>query len=494
MGDLDASGELGNKGHVLNGDGAGDSTTDREVEKPKINGVDLSPQTSTKKEEITPEQTTPKSSPGKKASTPPEDLGTLNSVPSTAHPDKLYSNAEDKTAARPPSDAKEVAAASDGTAREGATFPLGSILKGSPFEQDAEKGEVSNGRETGAAAEPVQSSEQQTANPSTPMTNGKPKEAPAQNAGLQSKTKMISRPSDIRNKSAAQLASSTGSKSENKPETSTFPAPTTPKNAATPSKQPIPQKISPKLAASKEPKKEALKDARKTNLEKPRRPSVAPKAPPAASKPLPKPAKNSGPTSPRSFAKPRPRSPTRPVRISGSATAPTAASAAKLDAAPAGTAKPRDRVPSNPMSLRQKPVRASLHAGSKPVEKTKDKAKSRLSTASSKPQEGSFLDRMMRPTQSSSQKTHEKVEAKTPPKKTNGVRPKSKSDESEKAGSEKAKSEIVETKGEQFVETAPSHPDKASTNPSESPRTNGGNNGIEEAAPVSGESIPMHWS
>lgn len=485
MADIDASGELGNKGHVLNGDGAGDFTTDREVEKPKTNGVDLSPQMSTKKEENTPEQMVPKSSPGEKDSTSPEDPGTMNSVPPAAHPNNPYSNAEDMTAARPPSDAKEVAAAFDVTTREGETSPLGSILKGSPFEQDENKGDPSNARETGTAAEPVQSSEQQTANPSTPMTNGKPKEAPAQNSRVQSKTKTSPRPSDTRNKSATQLASSTRGKSENKPETSISPAPTTPKNAATPSKQPVAKKTSPKLVASKEPKKEALRDAEKPSLEKPSRPSVAPKASLAASKPPTKPAKAPGPRSPPHYVKPRPRSPTRPVRLSGSATAPTAASAAKLDIAPAATAKSRDRVPSNPISLRQKPARASLPAGSKSTEKIKERPKTRLSTASSKPSEGSFLDRMMRPTQSSSQKTHEKIEVKTPPKKSNGVRPKRKSD-----ASEKAKSEKVETKGEQSIETVP--PPQASADPNETPRTDGGNNGIEEDAPT--EPLPMHWS
>lgn len=490
MADIDASGELGNKGHALNGDGAGDSTTDREAEKPKTNGVDLSPQMSIKKEENTPEQMVPKRSPGGEDSTSPEDPGTMNSVPPAAHPDKPYPNAEDMTAARPPLDAKEVDGAFDGNTREGETSPLGSILKGSPFEQDANKGDASNTRETGATAKPVQSSEQQTANPSTPMTNGKPKEAPASNSGVQSKTKTSPRPSETRKKSAAQLASSTRGKSENKPETSTFPAPTTPKNAATPSKQPVSKKISPKSAALKETKKEALRDTEKPSLERLSRPSVAPKALLAASKPPAKPAKAPGPRSPPYFAKPRPRSPTRPVRLSGSATAPTAASAAKIDAAPAATAKPRDRVPSNPISLRQKSARASLPAGSKPTEKTKEKPKSRLSTASSRPSEGSFLDRMMRPTQSSSQKTHEKVEAKTPPKKTNGVRPKRKSDASEKATSEKAKSEKVETKEEQSIETAPTP--QASANPKETPMTNGGNNGIEEDAPT--EPLPMHWS
>ncbi|KAL9123488.1 MAG: hypothetical protein Q9217_007075, partial [Psora testacea] len=59
-------------------------------------------------------------------------------------------------------------------------------------------------------------------------------------------------------------------------------------------------------------------------------------------------------------------------------------------------------------------VRSSLPANSTQVEKVKPKA--RTSIASTKAPGGSFLERMMRPTQSSAQKTHEKVETKSPPR------------------------------------------------------------------------------
>ena len=484
MGDLHAPEEFGNKGHVINGDGAGEFTTNGDVGKPKTNGVDLNPQESTKKEGNIAEQATPKSSPEKKDSTAPESPNIMDSAPPTANPDKPKSTAEDEAAAIPPSDTKEVAAASDSTAPNGEPIPLGSILKGSPFEQDASKGEASNAEKTSASAEPAQSSEQQAPGLSIPVINGEPKDAPTQNAEVQSKAKTTPRPPHEGKKSAPQLVSSTRGKSEHEPQTSTPPAPSTPKNAVTPSKQPI-YKTSPKSATSTEPKKEAPKDKGKTTVERPSRPSVAPKAPAAAPKPPSKPAKKPPSRSPPSMTKPRPRSPTRPVRLPSSATAPTAASAAKLDAAPAATAKFRDRVPSNSTSLRQKPARTSLPAVSKPAENAKDKLKSRLSTASSKPLEGSFLDRMMRPTQSTSQKTHEKVEAKTPPKKPYVARPKRKSD-----ASEKAKNENAETKGKQSMETAPSPPVQASANPSETPRVNGVNNGTEEPAPASGAPIP----
>ena len=496
MGDLNASEESGSKGHIATGDGAGDPRTNGRVEKPKTNGLDLTPQKSTKKEENTPEQTKPECSP-KRDVTSLKDVGVMSGDPRDTKPDQPTATPEDKATSMLSLDQKEAAAVSDGPNPGGKTSPLGSILKGSPFEQIEKKGETSKTGESVTATEPVQYSEQQATGPSTPMRNGKPKEVSAQKGGLQSKTKMTSRPSAIGKKSAAQPATPTMEKPENKPHTSTLAARSSPRAATMPSKQPISKKTSPKSAASKESNKEALKDAKKTKAERSIRSSVAPKAPTAASKPAQKPGKKTGPTSPPSFTKPRPKSPTRPVRLPGSATAPTAASAAKLDPAPVATGKPRDRVLSNPTSLRQKSARASLPAGPKPIEKAKDKVKSRLSTASSKAPEGSFLDRMMRPTQSSSQKTHEKVEVKTPPKKTNGVRPekvevktppkktngvrpKSKSD-----ASDKAKSDLYKADRPRPKETAPQPPVQVPVDSSETSGTKGANSSTDEAAPTS---------
>ena len=142
------------------------------------------------------------------------------------------------------------------------------------------------------------------------------------------------------------------------------------------------------------------------------------------------------------FMKPKPRSPTRPAKLPSHLTAPTAASAAKLDhSAPAAsqparspsrtsnvpaTSKPNAfKKPSTGAAAAQRlkrPPRASMPvpgAISKPTEKPKARQSmaggSRPSTGSN-----SFLERMMRPTQSSAQKTHEKVEVgkQSPPRKT----------------------------------------------------------------------------
>ena len=484
MGDHNTSEELGSKGYALNGDGAGEFATNGAIQKPKTNGIESTPQKPIMSEENAPERMTPESPSRKQDSTPPNVLETANGTPPAADPDQKKATAVDNAPPILLSDPNEAAGVSDGAAEEGKASPLGSILKGSPFEQDEKKGEELKAQEPGAAVEPAPSLEQQAKDLTSPVINGEPKEALTQKAGVKSKNKTTSRPSAIGNKLATRPVSSTKELSEKKPQRSTISAPTTPNGKATPSKQPFSKRISPQSVDSQEPKKEDLKDARRATVQRPSRPSVAPKAPAAASKLTAKPMGKSGPTSPRSFTKPRPKSPTRPVRLPGSATAPTAASAAKLEPVSAATAKPRDRIPSNPTSMRPKSVRTSLPAGSKPAEKAKDKPKSRLSTISSKAPEGSFLDRMMRPTQSSSQKTHEKVEVKTPPRKTNGVKPKRKSD-----GSEKVKSENVETEGQQPMGTAPSAPIQASVDSSEISGANEASKGIEQ--PTQASAAPL---
>ncbi|MCJ1225299.1 hypothetical protein MMC12_001948 [Toensbergia leucococca] len=151
----------------------------------------------------------------------------------------------------------------------------------------------------------------------------------------------------------------------------------------------------------------------------------------------------------------RPKSPTRPARLPTSATASTASSAAKLDSQPnslsrspsrasiASTAstslgrKPstlrKDRTTASLQGpaqgtasyLRKKSSRTSLPASNAVGERRKP----RISTAESKAPEEGFLARMMRPTQSSASKIHEKAEPSTPPKKGLPVRLKRKSDE-----------------------------------------------------------------
>jgi hypothetical protein len=124
-------------------------------------------------------------------------------------------------------------------------------------------------------------------------------------------------------------------------------------------------------------------------------------------------------TSPKSATSPR--SPTKPAKLPSAATATTAAAAAKHDSqqptqqpvrrsvprASLPVSQPRATTATTASALAKKSSRASLAATGN------DQPKARVSM--SKPDEG-FLARMMRPTQSSSQKTHEKVQVNSPPR------------------------------------------------------------------------------
>lgn len=124
-------------------------------------------------------------------------------------------------------------------------------------------------------------------------------------------------------------------------------------------------------------------------------------------------------TSPTSTTSPR--SPTKPMKLPSVATATTAAAAAKHDSHPPTqppARKPAPRAslpatqsrataPTTTSALHKRPSRASLATD------TSERPKSRVSMG--KPDE-SFLARMMRPTQSSAQKTHEKVQTNSPPR------------------------------------------------------------------------------
>jgi len=404
---------------------------------------------------------------------------------SDASPDKPVSAAEDNSAGMLPADPKDEKTISGGAALGGDTAGLGSILKGSPFEQNGEKKATpSKSSKPKAAIANPHSPKTQTKAPSNGIANSKPKETTASKPAAQSKSKITGAVSSAQAKSAPPSGPPDGpSASDSKPEAAARPAtietgstgppapsteemskefaesklektippePRTPTSATGITKQPTPSKASPKPGKPKESKKETAKDIRKSTA----RESAVSKPPPSAAvKPTPKPSsstansvKKSNPTSPKpAFTKPRPKSPTRPARLPAAATAPTAASAAKLDGAPPPTndRKPvnhlstRDRVPSNPSKSQSKPARTSLPIGSKPAEKPKASGP-RQSMASSKAPEGSFLDRMMRPTRSSSQKTHEKVEVKTPPKKHHVAKPKRTSEGSDRSKADHA--------------------------------------------------------
>ncbi|KAJ9260050.1 hypothetical protein DTO207G8_747 [Paecilomyces variotii] len=174
----------------------------------------------------------------------------------------------------------------------------------------------------------------------------------------------------------------------------------------------------------------ASKEPTKTVAGKPSRPSLNPPAKiTSRSSPASRDSAKKTTTKSSPNGKAQSKSPTRPVRLPASMTAPTASSAAKTGAASQSpnraqtpsrglTRKPSTlkkdatgaspRVPAS--NIPRQPSRASLASPGS------DRPKSRTSTVGTKTVDDSFLARMMRPTASSASKTHEKVEAKTPPR------------------------------------------------------------------------------
>ena len=508
--------EVEGSSNAVAGDGSGDTKpvtmNGNTLEERKTNGHvaqnnDPSPEITAKEEQLHNGSGTEKTNVTGKSE---ETAGGVADISSN----KPISTVEDDTSGMPPADSKVEEAVSGGAALADETQGLGSILKGSAFEQQDEakaaetpipfwsmvsepqtQQDETETEDTlvpfwSTASKPQKIPFKQAKAPSTGAANGKSTDAQTTKPGSQSKGKADSRPATIETKAATRPAPSNATeKSGGQSQKSNPTGSPTPNSPTTYGKQPMSATAPPKAA----PPKEAKKDARE--IKKPaNRLSTAPKLPTTvtASKPAPKPApaisttskpiKKPSPTSPSAFVKPGPKSPTRPVRLPGSATAPTAASAAKLDVASTAS-KVQERASSNSASTRLKPKssRASLPAGSKLAEK---KSHSRLSTASSKAPEGSFLERMMRPTASSASKAHEKAEGKIPPKKAPGMKPKRTS-----VGSEKSKSENIETKGEQPHESA-TEPVQQPADASEVPHTDEANDDAGRAATTLSAEVP----
>ena len=155
-----------------------------------------------------------------------------------------------------------------------------------------------------------------------------------------------------------------------------------------------------------------------------------PSAPKVDTQPKSRPApaaakKEQTPTSPKSVRSPttvKPKPATVPGKLPAAATATTASAAAKHDAQHSPTDPDHKPAAKKPSTLSMRPPRASTSSTTSTLSKKASRAsltnghqrpQSRTSTA--KPDEG-FLARMMRPTASSAQKGHDKVQATTPPK------------------------------------------------------------------------------
>lgn len=439
------------------------------VDKTQTNGDSLLHPPSTGKSEVGDDS---EETSAKVESAPPQSKpGNVNGA-SDANPDKSTSTAEDTTASMLPADPKNEEAISGGAALAGENGELGSILKGSPFEKEGEQAGNANSLKPKPGPAPSPSSKPQHKSLTMGPANGKPKEGQTPKSSIQSKTNTISSTTSTESKPAPPATpKGETTSSEKKPQApsldgpaetqadpaqlekaghKTTPAPRTPTSNTASTKQPSPIKPSPKAVPSKDQKKEP--NGIKKSIARPSTVSKPPTAVPSkieSNSSTGRPVKKLEPASPKpASTKPRPKSPTRLVRLPAAATAPTAASAAKLDGAPPSSndrkstpsSSVKDKAPTNPEKPQPKSARTSLPSASRPADKSKPP---RMSMASSKAPEGSFLERMMRPTQSSSQKTHEKKDLRSPPTKGQAPKPKRISQ-----GSDRSKSELDKGKGE----------------------------------------------
>ena len=379
------------------------------------------------------------------------------------NPDKPTSVPDDAGAKLLPSDPKEEKAVSGGGALGQATPGLGSILKGSPFEKrHGEEGTIKTGKNTQKAepsilpltgSAPVQPLKPTIQGTAGSIPNGKPKEPAvvASQAPAEAKSKDQAPKQPHTSTEPAGTTASRASKSDGKVSEPKF----TPEKLDASSKKPAKSAASPRTPTSTNGAKKAPATTASRNEEAASKvksagnkvkakaseaksmlgssntktapvkdaPSTTTTSKPSAHKSIPPPSSSS------EFKKPKPKSPTRPVRLPSHLTAPTAASAAKLDhSAPAASQSERSpsrasnasttkALPSKPATAAtarlHRPPRASMPAAGtiKPREREKPKVRQSLA-GGTKPagSTGSFLERMMRPTQSSAQKTHDKLE------------------------------------------------------------------------------------
>ncbi|KAL8724809.1 MAG: hypothetical protein Q9166_007734 [cf. Caloplaca sp. 2 TL-2023] len=392
------------------------------------------------------------------------------------NPDKPATTGEEDAPSMLPSDPKDETAVSGGAALAPKGESLGTLLKGSDFEPEKVLSKMSS---------PKKSFKKVTAprNPSTPVKKSRetPKSTPAKAVGTSnmngtSKVKPGSARSPTVTKPQTSSLTKPTKTSRPTAEDSSVPISTvTPTSPVSTPQQPLQKTASPKQPLqSEDVPQPSKKDQKKPAVQKISRLSTNTKptktAAPAATKPSTSTTagltKRSGPNSPITN-KPKPRSPTRPVRLPAAATASTAASSAKTGSTVPPRPESRAGV-SNPIkssavakptvskappkttaaNLRSRAPRSSLPAS---IHDQKPKPKPRTSTPSTKAPGNDFLSRMMRPTQSSANKTHEKVEQKTPPKKRISPRPKRISDENDE--SPKGKSAEAGASPEQELKT-----------------------------------------
>ena len=434
---------------------------------------------------------------------PDDDSTKKESLPvdkPAASPEKPIEGSEDPSTIVA-ADQKEETTDTEGAGPKNDSADLGSVLKGSPFVATTERSEEAIESKTnpdlGQDPLPSQSKNSPSTRSEEPIQiNGRPNEP----VSADIKSPLEARKAKAKaNAPVARLSTTDKKKDPNPtPEKVDVKSPKTPQNdgptnsvsSGPPARSSLERRsLQNKLhgnAADKPkttPAQAASSEASKLEPSKPRQSAVRSNSGPN---------NKSGPNSP--IHKPRPKSPTRPVRLPSSATAPTASSAAKLGGAPPSRSPSRASISSSykpstinknrptPMTSataqsRQKPVRSSLP----PQSGAAQRQKPRTSTASATGTDGGFLARMMRPTESSKSKAHDKAEAKSPPRKT--ARPKRKSGATDDSEKDKGKStEVAEMANGEAAE-APSQ-ETAADSKDESPVKENLESNQTAAAPV----------
>ncbi|KAI9796737.1 MAG: hypothetical protein M1833_005977 [Piccolia ochrophora] len=368
----------------------------------------------------------------------------------TSNPDKPVSATEDKDAVLLPADPKEETTITGSISRPGERGRLGQMEQGNPKPQSPPSQTTKPVSQTSSAGKPKPSSiheanGEKNSNPTMDTPSSKSMQAKDLPSSPQKAPFQASSAGEPNRTSAAPVAAEppTTPSKDTRPSTSGSPSTmkVSPLKEATEPATPRevrPITIAPEIkdAATERRGKSATKPSPTAKTSPTTKTSAAIKRSPTAERRAASSAKTSPTEKPSyvsPFKKPKPRSPTRPVQLPLTFTAQTASSAAKNSGgnvpfsstksnAADGTSRRQSSVPtrqrpngaktSNPTtsSLRKPSPRQSL-----PPNHAAEPPRSRVSSAGSKAPDQGFLARMMRPTTSSAQKTHEKPNAKPGP-------------------------------------------------------------------------------
>ena len=382
---------------------------------------------------------------------------------------------------------------------------LGSILKGSAFDGTPQKRPAEKKSPTKSSSPPTKKKKA----PSSPRVSSKaaeparklqsPKEKPSASPRMTVSANSDAKPSNHSHPTPKNKASPASPRSprleKSSPKTSTSPATAKSMVRGGPAKmqgvmdsakrasegrealkkeqpKPVPKKESESEVRSVLERKTAPKPAAKTDSEKLSKPKVngVKKEPESEVRAnvngVKKEQVGSATTKPTS-----PRAPTRPGKLPSAATATTAAAAAKHDPQPpkqqpARKPAPRASLPATQSRATSGTTASAAHKKSSRASLATNGNERGGSRVSLNKPDDSFMARMMRPTASSAQKTHEKVQADSPPRSKGPPYPKtphpSKSEGAGKRMPSRSlrKSDQTESQGSKLDDVSEGHAEK----------------------------------